>query len=91
MKQKHYVHQSPSDSHRFGGTVAGDDGDETWVVCVLPKAKKTASEQASICFLKISFLNIFFARQNVALYDVDKSHFCSASCHSDTRCGLSLS
>lgn len=29
--------KSPSDSHRFGGTVAGDDGDEARVMCVLQK------------------------------------------------------
>lgn len=30
---------SPSDSHRLGGTVAGDDRDETRVVCVLQTNK----------------------------------------------------
>ena len=31
---------SPPDGHRFGGTVAGDDGDETRVVCVLQNRER---------------------------------------------------
>lgn len=38
---------SPSDGHRFGGAVTGDDGDETRVVCVLLEKQHSGSEGVS--------------------------------------------
>lgn len=45
--------QSPSHSHGFGGTIAGDDGDETRVVCVLEKREKGFKSKEALFLVTI--------------------------------------
>lgn len=67
------VYQSPSDSHTLGGTVAGDDGDETRVMRVLRNTR-------NCCQNKLQSMITPAQTQKFTLYDVKTGNFGPCDC-----------